>query len=390
MPTLRLRYISSPGPLVKVAPDRLLRFLAPMRGYLEGQGFAWPKSHGDEMDYQKLAELLHFPKDPPPPEMVEPLVLVDEMSTDQHMDSLLAAAGARGIDLGLGEKPTPSDVAVQLWLAAPRLLAELHAEDRTIRQRNFCYFGGIFSQPRSFPEVSEKSLLALADVLDDTFAEHKRGRGSRVFVFDRGREAWILIRRGGTFRREESIAAGGEPGIELFRPIEYDVLLYDTEEDEIGLQLKTKWQEKLYLRCIGQHIFCDPNYFPAKRDITFEPLIRYGGQALNCADIPGLTAIKLIEVHKKWNNAQNEIDIKKADDVFATLGDRWRSFLGGGILTRIVLRVWFDGDQKPRTVTLRWPNITKYERDSDGALVQFWMMRRGFKPAREIERDAAE
>ena len=95
-------------------------------------------------------------------------------------------------------------------------------------------------------------------------------------------------------------------------------------------------------------------------------------------------------MQKRWNNAQNEVDIKKANDVFAALGERWRSFLGSGILTRIVFRVWFEGDKKPRTVALRWPNVTKYERDSDGALVQLWLTRRGYKPTREPEQDAAE
>ena len=64
--------------------------------------------------------------------------------------------------------------------------------------------------------------------------------------------------------------------------------------------------------------------------------------------------VKLVEVNKKWNNAQHEIDIKKADDIFA-LGDRGRSFLRVGTLTKLVFRVWFEGVDKPRLVTLRWP-----------------------------------
>ena len=38
------------------------------------------------------------------------------------------------------------------------------------------------------------------------------------------------------------------------------------------------------------------------------------------------------------------------------------------MLTKLVFRVWFEGVDKPRTVTLRWPNVTKYERDSDSEL----------------------
>ena len=84
--------------------------------------------------------------------MVIPLVLVDEMSTDPQMDRLLAAAIQREIKLSLTGNNSPADVAVQVWLQAPRLLEELHAENYTIRQKSFCCFAGIGAEPRAFPD----------------------------------------------------------------------------------------------------------------------------------------------------------------------------------------------------------------------------------------------
>jgi len=52
--------------------------------------------------------------------------------------------------------------------------------------------------------------------------------------------------------------------------------------------------------------------------------------------------------------------------------------------------VWFEGVGKPRLVTLRWPNVTKYERDSDSELIEEWLRRRGFIKREEQERDAAD
>ena len=63
MPTLRLNRIAQPGVLAKVAPDRLLSFLEPMREYLEKRGFLWPQSNHDKIDYEKLGQLLHFPQE---------------------------------------------------------------------------------------------------------------------------------------------------------------------------------------------------------------------------------------------------------------------------------------------------------------------------------------
>jgi hypothetical protein len=389
MPTFRLTRISNPGLLEKAACDRLLSFLEPMRGYLEGRGFIWPRAANEQIDYEKLGRLLYFPKEGLPAEMVIPLVLVDEMSTEPQMDRLLAAAIQREIKLSLTGNNSPADVAVQVWLQAPRLLEELHAENYTIRQKSFCCFAGIGAEPRAFPDVSDSVLRALESDLDDGFEKYQRGRGSRVFIFDHGRKVWILARRGATFRREESMRDGGQPGVQFYRPMMYDVLVYDTETDDLGLHVETKWQERMYLSCIGRHIFHNPKYFPAARILTFDPIIKRGADALHCGDVSGMQKVKLVEVNRKWSNSHQEIDIKKADDIFA-LGDRARSFLGNGTLTKLVFRVWFEGVDKPRSVTVRWPNVTKYERDSDSELIERWLRVREFIPWDEQARDAAD
>lgn len=389
MPAFRPSRISSPGILAKVSPDRLLTFLEPMRDYLRSHGFAWPSAGDDQIDYEMLGRLLHFPKEGFPPEMVVRLVLVDEMSTDAQMDRLLEATARRGIRLSLNGDSSPADVAIQVWLQAARLLEELHAENYTVSQKNFCGFAGIHTKSREFPKVTEEALRELQSDLDDTFEKYERGRDCRVFIFDRGRKVWIMVRRGATFKREESMKDGGRPGVQLYRPIMYDVLVYDTEVDDLGLHVETKWQERMYLRCIGQHIFRNPEYFPAARILTFDPIIKHGPSALYCSYVPGMQEVKLVEVNKKRNNAQHEIDIKKADDIFA-LGDRARFFLRVGTLTKLVFRVWFEGVDKPRLVTLRWPNVTKYERDSDSELIEEWLRLRGFIRREEQERDAAD
>jgi hypothetical protein len=232
-------------------------------------------------------------------------------------------------------------------------------------------------------------LRALERDLDDCFEEYQRGRGCRAFIFDHGRKVWILARRGATFRREESMKDGGQPGVQFYRPMMYDVLVYDTETDDLGLHVETRWQERMYLSGIGQHIFRNPEYFPSARILTLDPIIKHGADALHCADVSGMQEVKLIEVNRKWNNAQHEIDIKRADDIFA-LGDRAHSFLGNGTLTKLVFRVWFEGVDKPRSVTVRWPNVTKYERDSDSELIEKWLTLRGFIPRAKQARDASD
>ena len=390
MARFRLTRIASPGLLASIDRKRLLRFLEPMQQLLIDKGFDWPDPGSVAIDYDKLAEILLFPFEPPPEAMIESLLLVDEMSDDRQMDGILEALRNRQLDLGLGVDVSAADVAVEVCLKAKSVLAELHAENRTVRARNFKYFSGLSGRARKFPKFDDAKLTALAAELDRTFVERKRDDGSQVFVFPRGREVWIMVRRGGTLQRHEAKGEDGKPKVGVVRPLEYDVIYYDTETDEIGLNVHTKWQEKLYLTAIGKHLFDSEGYFPQQCVLTFQPLIERGPEALFCRDIPGLEAVRLVEVMRVSNDALSTIDIKKSSDVFGSLNESWRAFFKFGRIVRVVFNIWFQGEKKPRTVTLAAPNITKYERDSDGMLVLEWMVAREFKDGPPAMRDAAE
>jgi hypothetical protein len=161
----------------------------------------------------------------------------------------------------------------------------------------------------------------------------------------------------------------------------YDVLFYDTESDLIAIHADAKWLRDLYRRCLGTYAFGDPTYFPAGEWLSLDPLVREGPACCNCEDIDGVEDVKLVEVQRHWFNKLHEVDNKKADDVFAALGDRWRSFMSGGRLTRAVFKVWFTGAEKPRPVTLRPENIAKYGHETDSEPIEQWLTKRGFVKA---------
>ena len=127
MPAFRLYRISDPTILKSVAPSRLLQFLTLFRSYLEGREFNWPGPHAPRINYGKLSRILLSPDDSLPSEMVRALLFVDEMSSDDRMDQLLAACMKEDIVLDLGLECTPADVAIQTWLQAPEILERQHA-----------------------------------------------------------------------------------------------------------------------------------------------------------------------------------------------------------------------------------------------------------------------
>jgi hypothetical protein len=53
-----------------------------------------------------------------------------------------------------------------------------------------------------------KAIQALEHELDEWFLEHKRGRGTRVFVYAKEDSCWFLVRHGDPFKREGSLDEG--------------------------------------------------------------------------------------------------------------------------------------------------------------------------------------
>ena len=375
MATFNLRKFSEPDRLKTIKPGRLIAFLSPYNDYLSRRGFRLPVRPDDEIDYESLANILIHPDDSVPRQMVDALYFVHEMADDEQMDELLSSARQQRLPLDADQESSPADVAIQIWLAAPDLLQEKHAEARAIRQKNYAYFAGRGGGPRSFPKANPNVLRSLERSLDDWFKEHRRGEGSRVFVFDHGRKVWILIRHGMPFKREGSVKEG-QSSVEYYRPEVHDVLIYDTEMDDIGVHAGTKGERDLYLRQIGEHLFGNPDYFPQADKFTLAPLIDHGRAALRCDDVPGLEGVLFIEFHRYWGGDFQSIEIRKATDIFGALDDRHH--LAGGRMSTAVFKIRFSGSKRLRSATIRPPNIAKYDRDSDSELIETWLQLRGF------------
>jgi hypothetical protein len=377
MATFNPRKFSEPDRLKTITPERLVRFLAPFADYLTGRGFVLPANPSEGMDFGTLAGILMRPDEKVPREMVDALFYVHEMATDEAMDDLLDAAAERGLMLDHHPETTPADVAIQVWLAAPDLLQERHAEAFAVRQKSFTYFAGRDGGPRSFPGITRDQREVLENDLDDWFDEHKRGRGSRVFVFDYGRKVWILVRHGMPFRREGSIREG-ESSVEYYRPEKHDVLIYDTETDDIGVHADTKGERELYLSRIGLHVFGNAAYFPPAEKFTLDPLLVDGADSLLCGDVPGIDDVKLAEFQRAWGGGFKELETRKASDIFGALRERGRGFGAGGRLTKGVFAVSITGVKKPRLATIRPPNIAVFSRDEDSEVLDRWLSLRGF------------
>ncbi len=395
MATLRLRHFSNPQTLRAISPRRLVRFLEPFRNFLVSRKFHLPTEENTKdgksqetqcIDYQALVQVFMTPDEGTPRELLDGLYLVDEMSTPESMDDLLVAAEAAKLELDPDMDHSPADIAVQVWLLHPEILERQHAKRFLWRPKSFEYFQSTTKNPPKFTMPSASVQKQLECELDDWFESKKRGRNSRVIIFPEENGVSFLIRHGEPFKRDES-QEGADVSSVCYRPIKYDVVVYDHQLGELRINTNLVGKKKLYCQKLGKHLFGGEDVFPGKEKYTLEPLRELGEDALACGDIEGIEWITLTEIEVHWGGAYNAREVKKADDVFADLQRRHRHLPEGGRITRAVFKIKFEDSKTPRTVRIKPSNVAQYTRDSDAVLVERWLQLREFMALRVADKN---
>jgi len=388
MATFTLRHFSSAESLQAVQAKHLMQLLERHAAYFDARGVDFGKFNGHGPDYEAISGVLMSPDEQTPNELIDDLYYVDEMATPDAMDGLIEAAKAAGLDLDVGDEPTPADVAVQVRLHAPALLEQKHAEYFLLqRRRTFEYFQSRDGVDTTFRAPGAKRLRSFEGVLGGRLEAMKRGRTCKVFVFPRTDGVWFLVRRGDPFKREGSIEKTGTTSV-YYRPEKYDVLKYDEGLGELSINAEgNKKLVALYRELIGELLFSDAGRFPNAAKYTLEPLQDAGPDALICSDVDGIDRITLKEVQIFWGGAQGEVEVRRAKDLFEALKGRKKE-LPKGRLVKASFLVKFTDAKTPRTVTIRPQNIASYTRDSDAGVVEAWLTRRGFVTTTPEAQDA--
>jgi hypothetical protein len=386
--TFNPRIFTNPDRLKHIAPARLLAFLDPWKAYFAARGADLSEADAEDLPLDEIAHVLMNPDATVPEDMVNALYYVDETASHDSMEQLLDRAAAAGIDIDDDTETSAADVAVQIWLAQPMLLQRQHAETVAFARSNFMYFAGSGGAGAELPEMLEAQRVLMQNRMDGWFEKKRRGRGCRIFAFPRGNKIWFLVRHGLPMRREGKHLDDGEGGIAFYRPQQHDVLIYDAETDEIGVNAGTKGERTLYLEVIGDVLLGDENYFDPSERFTLDPLREVGAASLACEDIEGIAQVRLVAIGKYRGGSQREIEILKADDLFKAFGEKWSERLAGGGLTHADFKVAFEGSKRERKVTIRPASIARYERDSDTDVIDAWLKARGFCRCLADEDDA--
>lgn len=374
----RLKRFTNPTTLKSIAQPLLIQFLQPHAIYLTGQGM--DLTPGDNFAYDHLTSILAEPNDHTPEEMLDAFFFVDEVSLPAYFDDLCDLATELGIDLNGAGEETSADLAVRVWLIDPHRIERLHAERFLTKAKSFEYF---LSSGTSLPDLYQPAdavLQAIQDDLNDWFETKKRGRGTRVFPFIRNEGVWFLVRHGEPYKREGTITNGESSSI-FFRPEKFDVLIYNPQLGEMAIHAGTKGEKQAYCKVFGKHLFDNEAFFCLEGDdgkFTLAPIVEDGRACLACTDVDGIEEVQLCEIQFRHHSHQYHVEVHKADDVFSALEDINRIIPASARLLRASFKIKFQNAVRPRTVVIRPPNITIFDRESDAELLTVWMIKRGF------------
>ena len=108
-----------------------------------------PKPESDDDEYFKSLASVAMKPDGLPDNFIKALFAMEEMANDEGHEQLQAAAEQARLGLTFDENSSHGDVIVQVDLAKPELLAEMHNEMRLLRLSSFEYFGSKEPKDRS-------------------------------------------------------------------------------------------------------------------------------------------------------------------------------------------------------------------------------------------------
>ena len=343
----------------------------------------------DEEYFAALANVVLAPEGLPE-RLVEALFAIEDLATAEGQERLELGLTQAGLKLEFPDTATHGDIAVQVFLAHPALLAEKHNESRLWRLSAFEYFGGASrpGQPGGKQQAntalagmpSREGLDELAGELDAWFKAHQRGHETtRIEFHELDGEIWFLVRHGDTFTRRTKVEARRWE-IMHFRPAKDDVVVYAPKRNEIRVHAGTKGEKELYRRAFGRLLTGNDEHFCERKGYTLEPLREDCADALSPRGLPNVRQIVLREVELAWGRKKHEFMVRGGADIHGSARSRGREAIPEyGTIVRAVVDFHFVNEPKPRRVEVRAPNTVKMARGCDARTVHEWLSARGFR-----------
>ena len=312
-----------------------------------------------------------------PMDLIEGLYFVHELSQRTSVETLCKHLEKAG-------KSPPAPLPIEdllLWtlIEKPHILDYLHAELYLVRHKKFETF---FCRCDCPPTITDDAITRIETSLNDWFAVQHKGRGVKVFRFIRPDGIWFLVQHGKQLKCDFTHEDNGNSRRIVYRPGTFDVLCFLPEHGEFRVHTATKKERDQYRCLFGWHCFGDEIFFQTgdnKRRYTLAPLKHLSKHLLTCFDIEGLRSVELVELQIAHGFCGDLREIYHSETNLLEYLDILTNRLTETVnIVRASFRLTFDGETRSRCVTICTPNVTIYDRETDGHLVDLWLKSKGF------------
>lgn len=375
----------------RISPPLLFELLRPYRDFIRRNGYpnfpdSPPAAGDDPIDCDAIFRLVTSAEYDCPERLDEALYFINSVASTDHVQALLEAARSQGVTVDLGDDASVGDIAVHLWLHAPRLIERRHAEAQIGRAATLTFYrpAKATPAPAEYHTLTDEELREMGRSLAPWFHNRRRGRACRVFQFKRRDGVWFLIRHGDLVQRSATYSLKThEESTSRYRPQVHDAIFYRPATGELGIRASGIGLLRFYSKIMGRWLFGDDDFFRATPKFTLEPL-RAGRSVLEAddfrEDIAWITLTRLKFAHP--GRRMESVTIK-ACDVYDYL-EQSRTDFPTGALRGATFRVQFASGDGPRDFSITSDTKARQLNDEDHVILHQFMMARGFIVAQPI------
>lgn len=283
---------------------------------------------------------------------------------------------------------TCADFAMQAWLHNwPHnrdLLEAAYAGARIHGKSAYDYNPMLRDVRANFQNPTPERIAEARGRMEDYFANREGlGKGTNIILYDYPHEVWFLVRYPGQMERHAGYDEEGNQSTHVFRPEEYDAIVYHKTYGDLRLNTNRKRDHLQYRVVFGHLLFEDANVFDPKTEmVRLDPLLGECRSIFNCRDIEGLAEIHPIEISFAWTRQPTVWLIWRSDKDMSLLAD---GLYGNNLLPPEAHSIAYAKFIYRLSHRTDWGRITvhkgrslTYERDGDSVVVEEWLRRRKF------------
>ena len=378
--------------LKRLNPELLCATLRKFPEYLKERGLKLPRViNDDNMPYEEIRTACM--SGGIPPELDDLLFLVCALGTTDGWERIKAEARFQELNLDFKTAGfTSADLVMKAWLhdwPRNRQLLELSYARAKIHSRSsYVYYVPMHDVRANYRTPTSAAIDQLRESLSAYFIAQGMGRGTNVMKYDFEKEIWFLVRYPGQIERYAAISDTGEPTSYVFKPEEYDAIVYHKEFGDLRLNTNRKAEHTRYRIDFSRMLLNEHNVFdPKYKAINLDPLLGDCASLFHCKDVAGLAEIVPVELrYASITYPDLTITLKASGDSHLLIYDiSSRNMMGdpgAHSVQSAKFRYRCTNSTRYHSLTVHTGRVLTYERDGDSSVLEEWLRSRCFITSR--------